>query len=501
MLIHWAKQITFVITLLMSSQLWAGDCGIPFRLALQQEQDLYFQGDEANLTLQLLDDNGQRVVPCQAQTVRLAITNPAKQITEKVLTLPQGTSTLKVPVKLDSLGLYRFAAKNDRLYSAVLHLISKDPKTLTDKDKTEIVRGGSSADEECPPLEMLDRMTPWEITLVVNSEEGVPANGKDSVTIEAMISSNQNYIDHDVGIILEALGGTLSTPSITIPRCKYNGKVQLTSNKPGLVTVNFKKSVGANMQPIDDGKVEVKFIPPVKGIKLKAPDNLQLLEKAAVAIGLVDDEGRPVPSTEYPVELRVSGNARLESENYCEDKATSNDNATRTVCFPEGKSHIDARLIPLAAGEIDIDASAARLSGAQTRIQVIWPVFHLLLAVVGGMMGGVILSVRYYWRQKQHHVPPTLKLMPVFVDAIGGASIYFLLLGLVPMEISIPAWLKTYQGSFAIALLGGSGFAAIALLSGLSDSMENKLIEPMLSKIREKRCAALVDKLNRLLHP
>ncbi|WGZ94105.1 MAG: hypothetical protein QJT81_20315 [Candidatus Thiothrix putei] len=174
------------------------------------------------------------------------------------------------------------------------------------------------------------------------------------------------------------------------------------------------------------------------------------------------------------------------------------DNATRTVCFPEGKSHIDARLIPLAAGEIDIDASAARLTGAQTRIQVIWSVFHLLLAVVGGMMGGVILSVRYYWRQKQHHSPPTLRLMPIFVGAIGGVSIYFLLLGLVPMEISIPTWLKTYQSSLVIALLGGSGLAVITLLSGLSDSMENKLIEPMLSKIREKRCAALVDKLNRL---
>jgi len=394
----------FIVELFLWNNLWAKNCGVPYRLELKQAEGLKLAGETSSLSLRLLNDSGQTVTSCNDLSILFQVTPPNSKVKTHKVTIAKGKSEIQVPITLKEKGFYRIEAHQKRLYPATLHLLAKSPKHLPE-DEADNVRSASIDEGECTSLSMEELMKPWTLLLKANPKENILANGKDTVIIQAFITGDQPYVDQDVEIILDNVGGNLSSSSITIPRCKNTGKVLLTSKKTGNAIVSFIKSTGIHMRPDKDlasgnaGKVEIAFLPPVKAIELKTNEHLSVSETGTVVVRLVNEEGHPVPTVvERVIRLQVFGKAKIESNYICTDESSSNESIQ--VCIPPNKTEVTVQLLPQSAGLIKLEASSLGIAGANTSIQVSR---SLLFFVLLGFVGLVILAVIIFkfWHNKK----------------------------------------------------------------------------------------------------
>jgi len=269
-----------------------------------------------------------------------------------------------------------------------------------------------------------------QIALRFSPDRKFLADGKDAVTIEAFLLSDE-AASSDLRLNVFDSSGAMQPMPLTIPKGKSSGRSSLTYPQPGTVTVEFFGS-SPPAQCQGDRKLSVQFIPPVTRLSLTAsPPDITLMDTAELFATLTDEQGRSIATdTARDVAFEIgSGLGQI---------------SATVVQIAAGQSQTHTTFRPERSGVVSVSASTANLITASTPIEVGAPVSLLLWSALGGLVGGLIS----YWNDRRK------SRRRVLIGLVTGFILYWvcLFLGLASAGRGV---VLNPLSAFAISTLGG----------------------------------------------
>lgn len=279
-----------------------------------------------------------------------------------------------------------------------------------------------------PPAGALQKLV---LDLRYSPQRRFLANGKDSARIFALVHGAPP--DKDTKLFLFNSDGSLVPKPLIIRKGEPLGEAELNSDQVGKVKLDYWWS---------DGWVEfdaaptlaIEFAPPITQIRFKAsPHDISLFDEGQLVVQLTDENGTPIATdTNRRVTFSIDdGRGSF---------------AAREVDISPGHSDQSTTFFPLASGDVKMTASSENLRDQTATISVTWPVLLLVLAGVGGLIGG---ALAFGTRRKD----PALRILGGVI--IGPLLLWALIVGLLPHATLSRPLLLNPVGAFFVALIGG----------------------------------------------
>lgn len=241
------------------------------------------------------------------------------------------------------------------------------------------------------------------------------------------------------GIDVELLGsrGNPTPMRMSIPPNAASGVARLTTNQPGPLTVEYKRSQ-PDIRVSGPDRFEFAVHPPVSRLDISGPSSLDVGDSATLAVDLVDDDGTPVPTiSARPVRFQVlSGKVRLRDTD---------------ARIQENQAGTTTHLIADWWGDARIQVSSPFLKKQEFDISIGLPWVLIGITAAGGLIGGLIA-----WK---YGVGKGQRLaVRLLVGLVSGFFLYWMLAYFaVPAAPDVIAQVAVRNpfGAFCSAVLGG----------------------------------------------
>ena len=270
-----------------------------------------------------------------------------------------------------------------------------------------------------------------EVDLRYSPQRRFLANGKDSAKIFALVHGAAPQ--KDTQLFLFNSSGSLAPKPLVIKKGEPLGEAELTSDQIGKVKLDYTWTDGW----VDfDGarELSVEFAPPITQLRFQAsPPDISLFDDAELIVKLTDDNGTPI-ATDIARRIAFSiddGHGAF---------------VQREINIPPGHSEGSTKFLPIASGEVKLTASSEQLRDQPTTVSVTWPVLLLGLAIIGGLIGGLLAF-------GTRRTDPALRILGGLV--IGPLLVWVSIVGILPhASLPRPLLLNPF-GAFFVAVLGG----------------------------------------------
>jgi hypothetical protein len=305
--------------------------------------------------------------------------------------LAAGASSAQVSVKPPGSGLVYLWAKQPELLpggafvqirpAAVAPPPPDQEKSAQGKKPAGIqppATGSGNFDVPTIPAHALPR-----VTLRYSPDRAFLADGKDAVAIDAFLVNGEGAAAGDIRLNVFDGSGTLQPLPMVIPRGQIQGRSVLTSNHPGVFTVEYLGSAPA-AEFDGEKKLSIHFVPPVTRLVLTAsPPAISLVDTADLVARLTDEHGLSI-ATDAPRQVTFTIEAGQGGIQHKE------------VQIPAGQFEARTTFQPEWLGEVRVAASTANLITATAPVRVATPFALLTCSALGGIAGGVLS------RKKRH---------------------------------------------------------------------------------------------------
>ena len=362
---------------------------------------------------------------------------------QRSLTVPAGQAWSTVIVQLPSGGIYSLTATTPQLRPSSTFL-----SVVADNGVSS--RWGKATLHDVsfrlpailfavPPPQLALRQ---QVMVLISPSRELMADGLDAAQVTALTSGDVAH--QDISINLHSSLGFFDCPSLDkpkpcadyqliLPKGSTHAEARLTSTQAGTSSIVAVSST-PNMELVMPSAVIV-FGPPITKIAAEAsPPNITLLGRSQLIVRLTDDQGKIyVPS--HPRKISVSikkGEGHFDPED-----------STITL-FPPNNSAELAFLPGFGTGDTELTASTDQLPSADLHVRTSLPVALILIAALGGLVGGAIfISV--------HRKASRTRIA---VGAVTGFILYWaVVFGVITTKSSL--MVVSPLSDFAISVIGG----------------------------------------------
>ncbi len=269
------------------------------------------------------------------------------------------------------------------------------------------------------------------LQLDYNPQQGLKADGQDAAEITAFLLGAEEPPTQDVVVRLHASAGNLNPPSMKIKAGEWQAVALLTSDRTGLVEVNYLDSI-PRLPLAGDKTLQIEFAPPIWSLRVAgSPREITFLEQSKLLVELLDQNGNPV-ETDIAREVQVTitgGHGSLEKE---------------SVTISPGSAAASSGFTPSSWGAATFSASSAGLRTAETDIDVTFPFLLLSFSAIGGSVGGLLA----FWIRKPSH-------WWRIASGVVAGFVLFWLFDLGMLTILPSAAVSNPLSAFALSAIGG----------------------------------------------
>jgi hypothetical protein len=284
------------------------------------------------------------------------------------------------------------------------------------------------------------------MTVSGRGPEGVAADGKDAAKVDVFYDADDGAAaPRDIRVWFHWEGGTIEPQPLVIKAGTFQAQAQWTSPSPVVGTVNIEDFPEAIVTS-DRKPVQVKFVRPILGLKMRGPERLSFIE-----VG------------EFSVEFMAADGTAIVNPNDRTLAFTSGDTQGRLnpkeVRMSAGALQATTSFTPTSFGGIaSILASTDGYRPYEHRVIITyWSC--VLLALVGGALGGLM---RFFRSQGTWY----LRLLNGVV--LGSFAVLVFVVGVVQGDLSFfPTVIKNNLLSVPVAAFI-AGWAGLELLDSIA---------------------------------
>jgi hypothetical protein len=266
------------------------------------------------------------------------------------------------------------------------------------------------------------------------------ADGKDSARIEGWL---HQPAEQDIELFLSTDLGAMGPidpehpgpPTLVIPKGGMSGSVFLKSTTVGLAHVRF---MGPQNVDVEDPRIlEIRFGEPITKVELDpSPPTISLVETSSLVVALTDDASKKHRTeTDRRVHFLLRPQAAQTGRGEFD-----HEESVILAGNPDGK----IIFLPYWPGTITVVASIDNLPDASASLEVSWPLWHLVLTALGGLVGGIFA----YWVRKGS------RWWRVPMGAVTGFILYWAIIFILRTQITHSSVLNPLS-AFGFAAVGG----------------------------------------------
>jgi hypothetical protein len=444
--------------------------GKPVKIVLSTDQRSYDFGSPIKLVLTLVDRENSRVATQEdIEVVIVARGSSSRARVVGNIRFESGESSMEHVLEgvIAPPGLVYVGAKHGSLLEGGVRLLIKKPRVeemvMAGAPERELSEGpgppreetarqsepgGEASSESSKPSP--EKVHPVLITY--SPDRDFWADGKDTAEVLAFYLEGSGP-DTDIALRFDDGTGNLRPNPIVIERGNDSGLGTLTFNVAKTVTVrNVSSNPEVELRGADS--LMISFIPPPPtrlGITASGP-SIPLTMSTKIIAQLWTQHDRPAVDTENRTvlfEIR-------------EGRGTLSD---LEVTIAAGDMTAQTTLTPRWPGVFVIRASTRGFDPVVTEVKVTWPALLMVLAAIGGVLGGVLAAIpkrprKGWWKQRGVRLRCLAGLVTGFVlywaCVLGLAGVLlgdYLLNPLTAFVLSVVGgWVGT--GVFALVLRG-----------------------------------------------
>ena len=269
------------------------------------------------------------------------------------------------------------------------------------------------------------------LQLDYNPQQGLKADGQDAVEIVAFLMGAEEAPSRDVVVRLHASAGSLDPWPMRIKAGEWEAVSRLTSNRIGLVEVEYVDS-NPSLPLAGNEKLEIVFTPPIWDLRVRGtPPVITFLEQSSILVELLDHHGNPVKTDlERDVQVTITGGHGSLQKG--------------AVAIAAGNAAASSVFTPASWGPVSFSASSAGLRTAETDIMVTFPFLLLSFSAIGGSVGGLLA----FWIRKPS------RWWRIASGVVAGVVLFWLFdLGMLTVLQS--AAVSNPLSAFALSAIGG----------------------------------------------
>jgi len=412
-------------------------------------------GQSALFEISLVNSDYQPAQAVKNLPVTVEVVSPTGATENKQLTIKEGEQLVRYELPLPAGGTFEVRAQNRELLSGADLVFAKPPSpeataapsasptlrgpaTIRALPRTGAARSLASAASaySAPPSVATSATEPTPHKLLLNlrysPQRPFLANGKDVANIFVRVLGDTP--ERDTQVFLFNSDGSMAPKPLIIPKGRPFGEAQLTSEEVGKVQLEYWWSDGwveINGNP----SLAIEFAPPIVQFKAMAsPPVISLLDEAQLVIQLADKNGTPLATnTDRKVTFRINEGSGAFSD--------------YEVTIPAGASEVRTKFLPTQRGRVLVTASSDNMSDQHIALMVNWPGLLLLLAAIGGLVGGALAY------GVVHRKDPVLYIAGGVVT--GCLLLWCVIYGLVPRFPLARSTALNPIGAICVAIVGG----------------------------------------------
>jgi len=294
-----------------------------------------------------------------------------------------------------------------------------------------------------PPTPPLPQLI---MTVSGRGPEGVAADGNDAAKIDLFYDSDDGSpTPRDIRVWLHWEGGTISEQPLTIRAGTFQVQALWTSPAPVVGTVNIQ-AFPESLVRADTKAVQVKFVRPPLGLRLKGPTRMSFVEVAEFSVEFIARDGATIvnPSDRDLAFTAEDTSGRLDP---------------RQVHMSAGALQVTTSFVPKTFwGTASILASTDGYRSFEHQVTITY-LPCLLLALLGGVLGGFM---RYLRSQGVWY----LRLLVGVV--LGALAVLVFVIGVVQSDLTFfPQVIKNNLLSVPVAAFI-AGWAGLELLDSIA---------------------------------
>ncbi len=424
----------------------------PTELAVTSKSASARTGSSVTLTVELRNVQSRAIAARADIGVVVEVRAPNKSVARRSLTIGAGRTNAAYTLLLDAPGTWTVTASEAHLKSGSVTILATPQLRLIGSSHSIADTASAPAIGSRTPKPELTRIErpgdPSRPILLAPPTAGRPqvlvmcmrtrclANNRDAAEIKAIFMGGVERTTKEIRLTLGSSGGVITPAQLVIPAGSTEGaesSARLTSNQVGTLELRcINPSRTVDMQ--GDSTVRAYFGPPISAISvLPSPPEISLVDKSDVVVSLVDEQGTPVPTdTARRVSLMLSeGKGEFESVD---------------LTIPAGSSQARTSFAPIKRGDVVLSASTPTLPVATARMTVLTPVMLIVVALVGGLVGG---AIAYYTGKREES-----KAWRFVIGLVAGFLLYWaFMFGVAPVLGA--AVVLNPLSAFALATLGG----------------------------------------------
>lgn len=424
----------------------------PTELAVTSKSTSARTGGSVTLTVELRNVQSRAIAARAAIAVAVEVRAPDKSVVRRSLTIGAGRTSAEYTLLLDAPGAWTVTASEAHLKSGSVTILATPQLHLIGSSRSFADTAHAAAVGTKPPKPEVTRIErpgdPSRPILLAPPTAGHPqvlvmcmrtrclANNRDAAEIKAIFMGGVERTTKEIRLTLGSSGGVVTPAQLVIPAGSTEGAestARLTSNQVGTLELRcINPSRTVDMQ--GDSTVRAYFGPPISAIAvLPSPPEISLVDKSDVVVSLVDEQGTPVPTdTARRVSLTLN-EGKGEFENV-------------DLMIPPGSSQARTSFAPIKRGDVVLSASTPTLPVATARMTVLTPVMLIVVALVGGLVGG---AIAYYTGKREES-----KAWRFVIGLVAGFLLYWaFMFGVAPVLGA--AVVLNPLSAFALATLGG----------------------------------------------
>jgi len=455
---------------LVSAQL----ADLPLRIVFDRGTREVAAGAPSSLRILLKNYQGQDVAAPEDIKVKIGGLELGRDLD---VVIPKGQSSVKVPIVVSHLGVTRLRATSPSLAPAqsILLVTPSSPHATVPKASTDVEvpieqpkvletlehkvhaatppvaavvpEAAAPALASMPPaqlpgdanlrlqLEVPDSVAPedghWraDVMVYVANQQGVPCLAPSGAVVD-----------------LIAQKGTVSPPRVQIPAGQFSSRdqaIELTSTRDGTDRLTARSTLG-------NAEKAVVYESPRPTRLLVSPSPKTVVNNGkneiSISVTLRDDQDRPASFSDRDLEVRLSTSRGTLSG--------------RTTKISKGSFYADDRKLQSAqSGRAEVKAEALGLAGAMDTVSFLFPWLLVSLAVVGGLVGAFVKSIKEaFSRRWLRHALTNFAVGAVMGFLAWGLAFFGAITAIPKVNINI-AVIPTLNelGAFVLGFLGGFG--------------------------------------------
>jgi hypothetical protein len=346
-------------------------------------------GQTVTVTINLRDAYNNKATAQKDYAVTVQVSQGNTPSSQQTVLIRPGQNSVLAHVKPPQPGIFLVKASHPELREDAVYIQVRVPSRP---------KGGGKARLELPvwesrrpvPLTLVQRTpSPGQATSsspielqVMNTVVGakLTANGKDALKIQAFLSREAPV---NLTLRLSCSAGQLSPDPLVIAKGSDYGEILLTSQRPGLVHVRFVDAIPRNLVKVmQGGDADVNFEQAITLHLLASPPEIPLGNSTDLQIEFWDLQKMETPLDEP-------------RQAYFKILSGLGDFDPNPVAIEKGQSSGHTTFTPRKAAHMQIAASTFGASTDEpAQLTVSTPVAALIFAGIGGVIGGLLASIR-----------------------------------------------------------------------------------------------------------